>query len=201
MSVFYQRWIAANGLAEALGLGTTFALGNLLAPLMEQPSDVRTVLLGALAAVILGTLLEGVIVGFAQESVLRGELRDLRSRSWILATTVGAGLAWLLGMVPSTIFALSQTESPSRATVEEPDALVQYALAGAMGIVVGPILASAQWVVLRRHVGRAFRWLGANALAWGGQRMPVSPSRIVSAGPPVPTATTGRPAAIASRGT
>ena len=35
-----------------------------------------------------------------------------------------------------------------------------------MGLVVGPILGSAQWVVLKRHVPRAFRWLGANALAW-----------------------------------
>lgn len=164
MSVFYQRWLTANALAEALGLGTTFALGNLLAPSLQHASDVPTVLLGALAAVVLGMLLEGIVVGFAQESVLRREVRRLRPRSWVVATSLGAGLAWLIGMVPSTLFALSSPESGAPA--EEPDAIVQYALAAAMGLVVGPILGSAQWVVLKRHLPRAFRWLGANALAW-----------------------------------
>ena len=41
----------------------------------------------------------------------------------------------------------------------------------------------------------------ANASGCGGQRRPVSPSRTVSIGPPEFTATTGRPAAMASTGT
>lgn len=162
--MFYRRWLVANGIAEAVGLGTTFTIGNLLAPSLAQASDVSTVLLGAVAAVVLGMVLEGVVVGLAQESVLRRELRELRPGSWIVATSLGAGLAWLIGMVPSTVLALVPPDSGTAA--EEPGAALQYALASAMGLVVGPILGSAQWIVLRRHVPRAFRWLGANALAW-----------------------------------
>ena len=44
---------------------------------------------------------------------------------------------------------------------------VQYPLAAALGLVTGPILGLAQWIVLRRYVAHAGRWLWANALAWG----------------------------------
>jgi hypothetical protein len=35
-----------------------------------------------------------------------------------------------------------------------------------LGLVAGPILGSSQALVLRRHTGRAGRWLWANAMAW-----------------------------------
>lgn len=44
---------------------------------------------------------------------------------------------------------------------------MQYPLAAALGLVTGPVLGLAQWIVLRRYVERAGRWLWANALAWG----------------------------------
>ena len=58
------------------------------------------------AAVALGTLLEGVVVGAAQWRVLREPLPALSRGSWVEATAIGAGLAWLLGMVPSTVISL-----------------------------------------------------------------------------------------------
>jgi hypothetical protein len=79
---------------------------------------------------------------------------------------VGAGAAWILGMIPSTVMAL-QTPAPTAATATEPPAIVQYALALGLGVVTGPLLGFAQWTVLRRLVPRAGRWLWANALAWG----------------------------------
>jgi HlyD family secretion protein len=63
---FYRRWILANGSSEALGLGTTFLIGRAVAPWLASRSPVDT-LLGAAAAVVLGTLLEGVVVGLAQD--------------------------------------------------------------------------------------------------------------------------------------
>jgi flagellar biosynthesis protein FliQ len=103
---FYLRWIGANCLGEALGLGTTFALGALIAPALGGDTSTATVLTGAVAAVLLGTLLEGVVVGFFQAQVLRRWLPTLPRRAWIVATAIGAGLAWLLGMIPSTIMSL-----------------------------------------------------------------------------------------------
>jgi hypothetical protein len=163
--VFYRRWIIANGWAEAAGLGTTFVLGRALVPWLEHVTGTVAVLLGALAAVLLGTLLEGVLIGVAQEAVLRDRLATLRKGTWVLATATGAACAWILGMIPSTVLALRPHDSAA-SQVAEPGALVQYALAGALGLIAGPVLGFAQWTVLRRHVTRAARWLWASAAAW-----------------------------------
>lgn len=159
---FYRRWIAANGWAEAAGLGTTFLLARMLAPGLEG-GTVLAILAGALAAVLLGTVLEGVVVGVAQASVLAARASALTGR-WVAATAIGAGLAWLLGMVPATVMALGSTGAAMPAP--EPPPLVQYGLASVLGLVAGPVLGLAQWTVLRRIADRPARWLGANALAW-----------------------------------
>ena len=57
----------------------------------------------------------------------RQRLASLRRRTWVLATAAGAGLAWLLGMVPSTIMALRPGDAGA-APPSEPGALVQYTL-------------------------------------------------------------------------
>jgi hypothetical protein len=160
----YRRWIIANGWAEAVGLGTTFVIGTSLAPWLNGMSGVRWIVAGAVAAILLGILLEGVVVGVAQETVLRSHILKLPRGAWTIATAVGAGLAWSLGMLPSTVMAL--TQAPSDAPVPEPGPAVQYLLACALGAVTGPVLAAAQWTVLRRHVRRATRWLLANSVAW-----------------------------------
>jgi len=164
-TAFYPRWIVANGWSEAIGLGTTFLIGRrLLAPSLASPGPTE-ILLGAVAAVVLGSLLEGLVVGAAQERVLRGVLAGLRPGAWAAATAAGAGAAWLIGMIPSTVLGLTTSSGPSVAP-PEPPVLVQNALAVLLGLVTGPILGSVQAWVLRRHTPRASRWLGANAVAW-----------------------------------
>jgi hypothetical protein len=162
---FYGRWILANGWSEAMGLGTTFGLGTLIGSQLDRIAGLAAALIAVAVAVLFGTLLEGVLVGYAQESVLRTRLSSLRRRRWILATAIGAGLAWLLGMIPSTIMTLQAPEAAA-APAAEPAALLRYALAVVMGAVAGPVLGVAQWTVLRRHVRHAARWLWANAAAW-----------------------------------
>lgn len=166
--LFYRRWILANGWAEGAGLGTTLVLGWLAAPLLESAEGALIIIGGALLAVILGTLLEGVVVGLAQEGVLRIRVVQLPRWSWVWATAVGAAIAWLLGMIPSTLMALSAPPVPATETAE-PGLLVQYqyGLAVVLGLVLGLILGTAQWAVLRRHTRKAARWLWANAAAWG----------------------------------
>lgn len=166
-STFYLKWIAANAWAEAAGLGTTLLLGRAAAPVLEQDAGTGAVLVGAGAAVILGILLEGLLVGSAQARVLRVLLDGLSAADWIKATMLGAGVAWLLGMVPSTLAALVASAPSSGATpAPEPSATVQYGLALLLGAVTGPVLGLGQWLVLRRHVVRAGRWIMANAVAW-----------------------------------
>lgn len=127
-----------------------------------------TGVLGALTvagvAILAGTLLEGAVVGTAQWLVLRRPLPEMRWRVWVLATAAGAFLAWALGMIPSTILSLGTDGEQS--APEEPGAAVVYGLAFLMGLVLGPVLGFAQWLVLRRYVEWAVLWMPANALAW-----------------------------------
>lgn len=162
----YSHWILANGWAEAVGLGTTLVLAWLLAPAVDQTLSPVTVVLGALGAVALGALLEGVVVGIAQESVLRRRLPYLQRGRWTVATALGAGVAWFLGMIPSTLMALASPQ-PASAPGTEPGPLVQYGLAAGLGVLLGLILGGAQWFVLRRYTRRSTWWLWANAIAWG----------------------------------
>ena len=88
--------------------------------------------------------------------MLREVLPTLAARQWIAATAGAAALAWSLGMLPST-------------TGEHLDGLPALVLAPAFtvgGIVLLFSIGGAQALVLRTYVEGAWRWAGANALAW-----------------------------------
>jgi hypothetical protein len=165
---FYLRWILANSIGEAIGLGTTFILGMLFAPLLTQEHNIWVTLAELLIAVLLGTLLEGVVVGFCQGRILCERLPQIRLQEWIVATALGAGVAWSIGMLPSTIISLLTLERSSNSSPPaEPSAIGQYTLAILLGLITGPILGFAQTVILRKYyVDRAGPWLWANAIAW-----------------------------------
>jgi len=160
---FWARWVLANSAAETVGLGGAFLAGYAIVSLVgAREGSVSALLLGGLA-IALG-MLEGAIVGAAQGLVLRRRLPGLSVRKWVLGTAAGALVAWTLGMLPSTIMSFGpQQAGPAAADI--PDLFV-YAAAAGLGAVAGTILASAQWLVLRRHVSKAWRWLPANAAAW-----------------------------------
>jgi hypothetical protein len=167
---FHAAWILANGLAEGLGLSSTLLLAHFSAGMLQGTTPgAGAILLGAAVAVVLGTLLEGTLVGYAQAHVLAARLPSLRARRWIAATSLGAGIAWTLGMVPSTVAALAQWPSEpagaGAASDEWPTGLMLL-LAALMGTLLGPVLALPQWRVMRDFVPRAWRWLPANAAAW-----------------------------------
>ena len=163
---FYRKWIVANGWAEAAGLGGTFAIGGVLASSIDRVASTSAILAGALVAIALGTLLEGVVVGAAQAGVLHHRLYSLPRRAWVTASAIGAGLAWTIGLLPSTVMALTGHDAGAASAPVEPSPLVKYLLAAALGAVTGPILGLAQWTVLRHRVRHAARWLAANAGAW-----------------------------------
>ena len=159
----YLRWIAANSLAELLGLGATFALDILLFTRLPEP----TRLVPALGLILLTTAtgaVEGTVVGLLQWSVLRAPFPQVTRRAWLLATLAGALVAWFLGSLPSTLIGLGG--DPSGATAQEPETWLMMLLAAGMGLVLGLVLALPQWRVLRRQARRAWAWLPANAAAW-----------------------------------
>jgi hypothetical protein len=158
----WREWTLANALSEAVGLGATLLIGILVFSQFEpRVGPVAAALLG----VVLAACVEGSVVGTAQWLVLRAPLAGLRWRHWAIATAIGAAIAWALGMTPSVVMALAGPSSDEMG-IQEPDALTMYALAAGLGLVAGPVLAAAQWWVLRGYLPRAGWWIPANACAW-----------------------------------
>jgi hypothetical protein len=159
-NVWFQ-WILANAIGETIGPGGTFVIGGLL--LLNVQKTMGVVPAAALA-VLAGTFIEGITVGTSQWLVLRGPIKSMRWYVWVLATAIGAFIAWTLGMIPST-FMFSGADSAGAAPAPISDLMI-YVLAAIMGFVLGPILGVPQWLVLRQYLPRAGWWVLANALAW-----------------------------------
>ncbi len=155
------QWILANAVGETVGLGGTLLIGGLL--FLNAQKTMGDVAAAALA-VLAGTFIEGIVVGTAQWLVLHRPLKSIRWRVWVLATAIGAFVAWTLGMIPST-FMLASPDTGAATSAQMSDLMV-YALAAVMGFVLGSILGVPQWLVLRRHLPKAGWWVLANALAW-----------------------------------
>jgi hypothetical protein len=158
----WSRWVGANGLGEALGLPVT-------ALVAVATADARTsggwAIGGAVVALLAAGAAEGAIVGGLQWRVLATRMPTLRARTWVGATVVGAVAAWTLGL-PSLLLGDASGGQPPVSDA------AQIALAVPLGFVAGPILAVPQWVVLRRSLEGAGRWVLANAVAWAAG-MPV----------------------------
>jgi hypothetical protein len=161
---FWSQWTLANAVAEALGLGGTLLAGILLFTRLEPFAGP---VVSAFLAVVMGTCLEGSIVGTAQWVVLRQAIPRLTWQQWTVATAIGAGLAWTVAMIPVTLIALNAPPADAASQpAQEPGAFVYYGAAAALGFVAGMILAVAQWRLLLRYVQWAGWWLPANGCAW-----------------------------------
>jgi hypothetical protein len=156
------HWVLANMAGEFVGLGLAALLGIVLALAVDAVFGTIQPLVIAIGMVGLGTF-EGVVVGAAQWIVLRHHLSQVRSRTWVLATAIGAFVAWSLGMIPSTVMDFAGDNGAS--TGPDIGPVVFFGLAAAMGAALGVVLAIPQWIVLRRHVAHAVVWIPANALA------------------------------------
>src|SRR5512134_2706158 len=161
---FWRRWVVANALGELAGLGTLAAVAFFLFQRAGEPTDISQALTFAAVFVLLGAF-EGLVIGLAQRHVLRTLLPSVRG--WVLATVVGAMVAWAVGMVPSTVASLTQQGATAAAAPFEPPLALILLLAAGLGAVAGPLLAAFQWLSLRKVLpGKAWLWLPANAVAW-----------------------------------
>lgn len=157
----WGRWVLVNALAEMIGLGLSALL---TASVFLQFEEQLGVWLGALVIVLGSTILEGTAVGLGQWLVLRSVLPWLKARTWWLATSAGAFVAWVLGMIPSTV--MNTTADAGNAPAPEMSDWLVFGMAALMGLVLGPVLGLPQWLVLRRRVAGAGWWVVANAVAW-----------------------------------
>jgi hypothetical protein len=143
----WNRWFVTVTLGEFLG----FAVPALVGAATANASP----LVAAVAILVAGAV-EGAALGTAQAAVLRRALPGLRSDEWIIATTVGAVIAYAIGMSPSTAAGLG-LDLPLEVLI----------LAGpVLGVALLLTIGTAQWTVLRREVPRSTGWIAVTALAW-----------------------------------
>ena len=160
---FWLRWVGANALAEMIGLGVAGVVG--VQVFAGGPATLGQALVSIVPAIVAGGF-EGLVVGWAQWSVLRRPLPGMRARSWIGATVLGAFAAWCLGMLPSTLMSLAPQPAAAQAGPSPFEGPLVYPLAMGMGAVLGVVLGLPQWAVLRRWTPRGWRWIAANSAAW-----------------------------------
>jgi hypothetical protein len=158
------RWVLVVTLGEAVGFSVPAAVGVAVTGASWGP-------LATLIAIVLAGSVEGAILGAAQADCLyRWRVLPAR-RWWVVATSVGAAVAWSLGMLPST-FDLRWTA----ATVVG---------AGVGGLLLLTSLPFAQYFVLRDHVRRPALWIPINIAAWLlGIAWTLAPSPVVDQSTP-----------------
>ncbi|WP_245649547.1 hypothetical protein [Nocardia shimofusensis] len=142
----WRRWFALVTVGELLGFLTPSVVGALVVD--------RVDLLAAGALLVAGAV-EGATLGWFQARALRPALPGLRSSRWIIATVLGALVAWSVGALFVVTDGLSGWARGA-----------QVAGFGVGGLVILLSIGVAQWAVLRAHTDRAARWISANALAW-----------------------------------
>jgi len=143
-----RRWLAATFLGETLGF---------LVPVLAVVLGVNSWNAGArFLALVLAGAGEGAVLGAAQTRVLRRVLPAFPSTAWTLRTAGAAGLAWAIGLAPSSSADIWQAWPPA----------VGVGVAVGAGLVLLLSIGTAQWTVLRRHVPAAARWIGWTAVAW-----------------------------------
>jgi hypothetical protein len=160
----WQRWVFANAWGELVGLGGSAAVAVFIFGGGDRLETPATILVSAAILVAIATVLEGGAVGLAQWTVLRRDMASLTWSRWVGATALGACVAWILGVVPSTLLSLRETAGDGGPP--ELSGAAMIGLAFLLGLILGPILAVFQWRVLRGQVRRAGWWIPANAVAW-----------------------------------
>ncbi|MGW9631001.1 hypothetical protein ACWGST_09880 [Agromyces sp. NPDC055520] len=135
------RWIVAVAVGEATGfaVAVVVAIGALPLP---DPWRYLTI--------VAGGAVEGATLGAAQLIGMGARRPDI-SR-WLGATTLGAAVAWSIGMLPSTLpFSLTSALG------------VLLLSAGAVALLASIPLA--QWLTIRRRV-HTISWIPVNMGAW-----------------------------------
>jgi hypothetical protein len=158
---YWFRWTIACGTGEFLGIGFAAGIAVLHLRFFGEPQTIGQQV-SIVTVMILAGIIEGLITGYFQWSVLKQRFVNMKAKRWLGYTAAGAATAWLLGMIPSVFFA---PEAAAPTTIELSN--IQIALmAILMGLVLGTLFAIFQRLELKRHTSKTSRWILANALGW-----------------------------------
>lgn len=145
---FLAVWMGWVSLGESLGF---------LAPVACQQLGSQSAPTTMLPILIFAGMFEGALLGWSQAFVLKRRLLPALSvLRWTILTSLAGGVAWLLGLAPREFSKTWMVWHPAlQLTV---GLFVGVALLGSIGC--------AQWLELRKHLPRSWRWIPGTALAW-----------------------------------
>lgn len=144
----------ATAAGELIGFAIPSILGPLAFYLLQGIVGIKVLLIILAIAAVAG-IGEGAVLGFAQSIVLRRYIEEFAWGKWILATAIAAALAWIMGMLPSSIESIGKL-----------NLIVLVVGAALLGILFLLSIGFAQWLVLRRYISGAGSWILINAIAW-----------------------------------
>ncbi|KRF37850.1 hypothetical protein ASG94_06320 [Nocardioides sp. Soil805] len=143
----WTRWVLWTTTAEVAGFVAPAVVGVVTADREGAAQLVPLVAAG---------LVEGAALGAGQAHVLRDVLPGLRVRAFVVATSLAAGLAYAVAMVPAAWHdAMGELPVP-----------VLVLLAALGGVVLLASIGTGQWLVLREVLPRSASWVLTTALAW-----------------------------------
>ena len=143
----WTRWVAWTTTCEVAG----FAVPALIGVTTADREGVAQ-----LVPLVAAGLVEGAALGAGQAHVLRDAVPGLRVRAFVVATSIAAGVAYAVAMVPAAWHdAVSGLPAP-----------VLVLLAALGGVVLLASIGTAQWLVLRDVLPRSASWILTTALAW-----------------------------------
>jgi hypothetical protein len=145
-NVFLANWVGRVSLGESLGF---------LAPALAQLLAAALWPTATLPLLVLAGFVEGAVLGWFEVHVLRSRLPGVSIRRWVLFTGAAAAGAWTLGLLPS-----------AGSAWQEWPAAAQIAAGITVGLVLLASIGFAQWIELRHHIPRAWRWIAGSAAAW-----------------------------------
>lgn len=147
----YREWVKTVTAGEFLGFLVPTVAGVMSVALeFSQLAQMVTLVLAGLG--------EGALLGYFQSRVLAKYIKGFKRVAWVKATVAGAGLAWAIGMFPST--------------VGDKLSSVPVWLLIPFGIILGCILLLSigytQYLVFKKYIKNAYKWIWVNVVAWVG---------------------------------
>lgn len=145
-TTFLSQWVGWVSLGESLGF---------LAPALAQPASAALGPAAAVPLLVLAGLVAGAVLGWFQVRVLRTRLPAVSARRWVLLTAAAAVVAWVVALLTFSNEGWQGWPTPAQA-----------ATGTVAAVVILLSIGLAQWVELRHHVPRAWRWVAGSAAAW-----------------------------------
>lgn len=145
----FNKWFLTVTLGEFIGFIIP-SIAGVATAYAHVPQLVQTFVL------VLAGMGEGAVLGYAQSRVISRIVPRIKQPEWIRATVLGAGIAWLMGMTPSTLYDYREILPLS----------ILILIGGVLLAVLLLSMGYLQYLVLRKHVAKASGWIWINILAW-----------------------------------